>query len=657
MPNKLSQFWLELKRRNVVRVITVYAGAAFVILELVDILSPSLGLPQWTLNLVLILLIVGFFITVIVSWIYDLQPEGGIVKTESADKAKTVDIPKSSNSWKIASYISFVVIVALLVLNIMPRANNKKEILDKSIAILPFINDSPDEENTFFINGIMEEILLNLQAIKDFMVPGRTSVEQYRDQSKSIPEIAKELNVNYIVEGSGQRYGNTVRLRIQLLESVNGRHLWGDSYELVIQSPEDIFKIQIRIAESIAAELQAVITPEEKQLIENIPTSSLTAYDYYHMGSDEENRQNIDRAEEFYREALEDDPMYANAYVGLARVYWKKNNWQTTFEEDFMDSLLILANKALAIDDKLSDAYLMRGVYYWNINEIDRAIEELDRALELNPNNGSAYMLGGSLYAQSDLVKSLQYYYKALALNRGDQLPRMLNYLGWAYLPTGFIDKSRNYYTEAFKLTKDSMQYLSRLKTCEFVNEDFPLAIEYLKKAYALDSTDFDLYGSLGEYYMMNGDYVQSLKYYKQSLEMSQSLSPRSVFSRHRIGWAYWMNGFKEEGEEFFLKQIDYCNRNLEIGRVIGSIDRNYYDLAATYAFLGEKEKAFENLRLSKEYLTVGNRWDVMYLNNDPLFDNIRDEPEFQQIVRDIEAKYQAEHKRVREWLEENDML
>jgi len=568
-----------------------------------------------------------------------------------------VDIPKSSNSWKIASYISFVVIVALLVLNIMPRANNKKEILDKSIAILPFINDSPDEENTFFINGIMEEILLNLQAIKDFMVPGRTSVEQYRDQSKSIPEIAKELNVNYIVEGSGQRYGNTVRLRIQLLESVNGRHLWGDSYELVIQSPEDIFKIQIRIAESIAAELQAVITPEEKQLIENIPTSSLTAYDYYHMGSDEENRQNIDRAEEFYREALEDDPMYANAYVGLARVYWKKNNWQTTFEEDFMDSLLILANKALAIDDKLSDAYLMRGVYYWNINEIDRAIEELDRALELNPNNGSAYMLGGSLYAQSDLVKSLQYYYKALALNRGDQLPRMLNYLGWAYLPTGFIDKSRNYYTEAFKLTKDSMQYLSRLKTCEFVNEDFPLAIEYLKKAYALDSTDFDLYGSLGEYYMMNGDYVQSLKYYKQSLEMSQSLSPRSVFSRHRIGWAYWMNGFKEEGEEFFLKQIDYCNRNLEIGRVIGSIDRNYYDLAATYAFLGEKEKAFENLRLSKEYLTVGNRWDVMYLNNDPLFDNIRDEPEFQQIVRDIEAKYQAEHKRVREWLEENDML
>ena len=97
MPNKLSQFWQELKRRNVVRVITVYAGAAFVILELVDILGPSLGLPQWTLNFVLILLIVGFFITVIVSWIYDIHAEGGIVKTEPADKVTDEDIPKSSN--------------------------------------------------------------------------------------------------------------------------------------------------------------------------------------------------------------------------------------------------------------------------------------------------------------------------------------------------------------------------------------------------------------------------------------------------------------------------------------------------------------------------------------------------------------------------------
>ena len=117
-PNKITQFWLELKRRKVVRVITVYAAAAFVILELTDIVAPSLGLPDWTLNLIIILLCVGFVITVIVSWIFDIHPEGGIVKTEPAHKVKEEYKSSTSNSWKIASYISFAVIIGLIVLNI-----------------------------------------------------------------------------------------------------------------------------------------------------------------------------------------------------------------------------------------------------------------------------------------------------------------------------------------------------------------------------------------------------------------------------------------------------------------------------------------------------------------------------------------------------------
>ena len=136
--NKLSQFWQELKRRNVVRVVSVYAAAAFVILELTDIVAPSLGLPDWTLNLIIILLCVGFIIAIILSWIYDIHPEGGIVKTEPAQTIKKEDKHPSSKGWKIASYISFVVIVALIVLNIIPRSGRSevKEILDKSIAVL-----------------------------------------------------------------------------------------------------------------------------------------------------------------------------------------------------------------------------------------------------------------------------------------------------------------------------------------------------------------------------------------------------------------------------------------------------------------------------------------------------------------------------------------
>ena len=135
---------------------------------------------------------------------------------------------------------------------------------EKSIAVLPFINDSPDQENTYFINGVMEEILGNLQKIKALRVISRTSVEQYRDRKKSVREIAEELGVNYIVEGSAQKYGNAFRLRAQLIMAEQESHLWGESFQQKITDVEDIFNIQIRIAKSIAEELRAVISPEEK---------------------------------------------------------------------------------------------------------------------------------------------------------------------------------------------------------------------------------------------------------------------------------------------------------------------------------------------------------------------------------------------------------
>ncbi|MGA1823594.1 MAG: hypothetical protein ACMUIP_02945 [bacterium] len=144
--------------------ITVYAGAAFVILELVDMVREPFEFPDWSFKLVIVILSIGFIITVIVSWIYDIHSEGGIVKTGPAHKVKHEDIPKSSNGWKIASYVSFVLIVGLIVLNVIPRFG-KKKILDKSIAVLPFRNDSPDQE-MYFINGTMEETLDNLFNLK-----------------------------------------------------------------------------------------------------------------------------------------------------------------------------------------------------------------------------------------------------------------------------------------------------------------------------------------------------------------------------------------------------------------------------------------------------------------------------------------------------------
>ena len=220
--NNLSQFWQELKRRKVVRVITVYAAAAFVILELVSIIVEPLKLPEWTLPFIIVLLCVGFIIAVILSWIYDIRPEGGIVKTVPVDKVKEGEISKSSNSWKITSYISFVVIIALLILNVISMDGPMREINypDKSIAVLPFKSLSDDQEKQYLADGVMEAILLHLFKIEDLRVIQSASVEKYRDRTHTLTEIARELNVNYILDGSFQKYEDQAKLIVRLSKGI-----------------------------------------------------------------------------------------------------------------------------------------------------------------------------------------------------------------------------------------------------------------------------------------------------------------------------------------------------------------------------------------------------------------------------------------------------
>ena len=351
MPNKLSQFWQELKRRKVVRVITVYAAAAFVILELVSIIVEPLRLPEWTLSFIIVLLCVGFIIAVILSWIYDIHPEGGIVKTEPAHKVKAEGVPKSSNSWKMASYISFLVIVGLIVLNIIPRVKDTKEspTLDKSIAVRPFWNESTDQENESFVNGMTEDIRNNLAKIADLRVLSRGSVEKYRDTDYSTLEIARDLNVSYVLEGTAQRIGNQVKIHVQLILAETDDHIWETSYREEIEDVKQVFDIQNQIAQSVALEIKAIIAPEENKLMKKNMTISLTAYDFYLKGREEEwkyhnnidNRDALKRAEELYYESLRYDSTFAQAYTGLARVYRAKYYWTEYVAESYLDSVWI----------------------------------------------------------------------------------------------------------------------------------------------------------------------------------------------------------------------------------------------------------------------------------------------------------------------------
>jgi TolB-like protein len=675
-PNKLSRFWQELKRRNVIRMITVYAGVAFVIIELINNITEPLRLPEWSPTLVIVLLAIGFPIVIIFSWIYDIHPEGGMVKTEPSDQLKEKEVPKSSNGWRIASYISFVVIVGLIVLNIIARTNREKryENMEKSIAVLPFKNMSINEEEDYIGGAFTDEIIMELQKIKAFdRVLSRTSTLQYEEERPAVPEIAEKLNVNYIIEGSIQRVEGRVRINVQVIRAVNEDHIWVKSYDEDYTKPEDILDIQSRIALSVADELKAVITPEERKLIDKIPTSSLSALNYYQRGKEEytsflfkpiHNREALQNAHEYFKKALEYDATYANAYAGLAMVAYSKlvclGFYGPTFYDGYLerhafDSVFYWVNQALHYDDQLDEAYLIRGKYYYETGERGKAEEDFQRAISLNPNQWEAYFAIGRM-TYFDVVKTIENYRKALTLTRGSEYQYIFYSLGTTYYFAGFSEMAQRLWEDySTHQEMDSLTYYVLSGMVEPVN-DTDIAAEYLYKAYAIDSTNPTHLFFAGERMIAAGHSIEGLKHLRRYSELCKRYGIIPHNTTHRIGYYLSLSGYQQEAAYFLDKQEEVCRRLIELDRPYAQSDIAQFDLAITYAFIGKQDKAIAQLKMIRNKPFV-HLMITGFIFTDPMLDSIRNDPEFQEIANDLSIKYQAEHERIRQWLEENDML
>ena len=521
--------------------------------------------------------------------------------------------PESHKKLNPKIIVASVIVLALIILGyfFIPKLFNSSKQVDKSIAVLPFrlLSNEPDKQ--YLADGMMEAILLHLQRFKDLRVLDRTSVEQYRETKKTTYVIGQELGVTYLLEGSFQKAGDSVRLDVHLIYAKKQSTKWGNEYN---KNWKDNFAVQSEVAQTIAKELHITITPEVKQLVEKIPTKNLTAYDFYQRGREEYTKYWIDKyntgvlqkdvlqkAEDLYRKALKYDSTYAQAYTGLASVYWEKNYWKEKeyFSENFMDSILILTNIAVSLDNQLSEAYTLRGTYYNEIGKPDKANEEFDKAIKFNPNDWMAYLGKGDLYySYTDLVKCIDNYQKAAFLNRGPELPTLLGKIGYAYFCAGFPEKSKYYYQEELKLDGDSSVYFLNLAGDEYWLENFNKSIEFGVKGYAIDSKNYGILYIIGFGYSWLGQYKESLKYFKKWFERLKTQERLSTNSMHHIGYAYWQNGYKEEAEYYFNEQIKYGNRMNELKRPGGEGLNTYYDLAGVYAFRGERDKAYKNLRI-----------------------------------------------------------
>ena len=620
---------------------------------------PRWGLPDWTIDLVLYLLILGAIITFALGWIYDINPEGGIVKTEPIEKVKAEEVPKPSNGWKIASYISFVVILGLIVLNIV-SGTSKKELFDKSIAVLPFFNESAELDNSYLINGYRTELHNNLCQIKELRVFSLQSTEQYINQSISIAEIAKDLGVGYLLSARGTILNDKIRMTVQLANA-NDEITWSKSYDRKTNLVEDHIQIQSEIAQLVAEEIKVIITPEEKGLIEKVRTKNLTAFDFYQRGNEELenerwNPRALDKAEEFFNNALSFDSTYGQAYLGLATVYRQKNISIEYLSEGYLDSALILVNTALSYDNTLADAYVLRGDYFRYKGYLEQAQKEYDMALSIKPNSWETYWSKYEMYSNIDQVAAIDNLHMVITL-RGRYLPVSWVYFGRELAKAGIIEIGRAFLQKGYKLD-NTIKITRYYADIEALAGNWEEAVR-LYKEYRLEhhSDPIRLF-KLGCYCGFLGQHTESQVYLEQWLaSLDETLYHDNQYNgMHRLGYAYWKNNQSDNAIKYFDLQMEYCNRILELD--LPDLDHHgaYYDKAAIYSFMGDTDKAFENLRLFNQQKVILSWW-YQLIKIDPLFDSLRDEPEFQQIVRDMEVKSQAEHKRVMNWLEENDML
>jgi TolB-like protein/Tfp pilus assembly protein PilF len=385
----MSGFFEEVKRRKVYRVAVTYAVVAGTAIQLASAVFPAWELPSWALRLVILLLLIGFPISLILAWALEVTPEG--IRATPA----TPSAPRRRRN-VIALVAVGVIVSAAAGFFLLPRASARK--IDKSIAVLPFENFSDDKENAFFADGIQDDILTNLSKIGDLKVISRTSVMPYRGQTHNIREISKALGVSAILEGSVRKSKNRVRVNVQLINAVNDEHIWSEVYD---RDLTDVFAIQTDLAQKIAKELQAKLSPSEKAQMTRKPTENGEAYlafvQAHNFHTDLEDFQKLKQAQQLYERALQLDPDFALAAACLSQLQsWIYHTYQPTPER--REKSRALAERALQLQPDLAEAHLALGFsFYYLERNYERALQEFALAQKGLPNDAEVYLAIGAI--------------------------------------------------------------------------------------------------------------------------------------------------------------------------------------------------------------------------------------------------------------------
>ncbi len=463
-------FYTELRRRNVFKVALVYSAVAWLLLQVSDTLGPALHLPEWFLSAVAFLLILGFPIAIIFAWAFDLTPDGLKAETE-ADPAAPI-------AGTTGEKLNHIVVVALalamgyfvfdkIVLDSdqdaaqistavqgakQQPAENEPAIVDNSIAVLPFVNMSSDEEQEYFSEGLSEELLNLLARIPELKVAARTSSFSFKDKDLEIPEIASRLNVAHVLEGSVRKNGNQIRITAQLIQADDGFHLWSETYDREL---DNVFQIQEDIAIAVVEALRITMLGEAPKTRK----TDAEAYQLFLEGQYLKRQISVDslnRAIAAFKQAVEIDPAYAPAWAELADTYM----WRGVSDTLSRGEVAALADQAIetaiSADPDYAFAYYVRGIsWFFTKHKFEKGVDDFQHALELDPDDAflvAAIGKGALLTGKFDLA--ISQYQAALAME--PVVPEFYFFLGRAYLIAGRLDEAEASFRKLFALSPSS---------------------------------------------------------------------------------------------------------------------------------------------------------------------------------------------------------
>lgn len=601
----LKKLLNEIKNRKLPKWIAIHLSTSLTIIGAINIIGSKYNFPSEIFDIAFIILLCGLPITIVFAWFHANYQDQKI---------------------KIGEKIFYITIIAIILFLLVNRLFLSSETViqveAKSIAVLPFKNFSDSKEDEYFSDGITEDIITQLSKVHLLKVISRTSVMKYKDSKKSIREIAKELGVESILEGSVRRSNGRFRIVGQLIDAQADKHIWANTYD---REMKDIFEIQSEVAKKISDALMVTLTKNEKESIEKKYTNNIEAYTYYLKGRDYLNRltpEDVDISTDFFKKAVAIDSNYSLAYAGLGEAYAQRFR-AFGMGDQWLDSSRLMIERAINLDPDIAEPYVALGLNLFYSGKLRLALKQYLKAVDRNPNSKAVVDVGQVYYLLGNYVEAIPWLKKAIEIDPTTWMG--YRNLGFVYYSLGRFVEAEKLFYKVLELMPEHTYVLKDLTDMYIVTKQFQKADSLLSIFLKKKPENPRVLFCLGEIKMFKGDLSEARNYFEKVI------STTTIEYGPAIEYGYVL--FKEKKYKEAQKIFDMLIKIDESEIKKGMENHNYpYELARIYSILNKNDKAIDALKIA-----IMNGWKYyLFTMADPLLENIKDDIRFKFLMNNM---------------------